>query len=311
MNEKKERRSLGVILVEGIMRLNGMLPLWWHRGWAKILAWFFGKVMHYREDVVMVNLSRCFPGKKYKEISRIKDRFYRHLGSVITESVWYGACVGKRGRRRIRRSGIVRITNPEVFNSLCDNHLQVMVLQSHTGNWEIISAIREYSPDLELSLDIRDVCVTYKEMTSKLWNRVMEDNRCAPIRDIADFSGYTESREVLRYAVSHRKDRRCYVFITDQYPYSFATKHNVGKFMNQDTVSMNAAATLACKMDMAVCYLRYAEREGGGYEMTFVPIAEQASQSDPDTIMKQYYSLLEEDLNAQPWNYLWSHKRWK
>ena len=310
MNEKKERRSLGVILVEGIMRLNGMLPLWWHRGWAKILAWFFGKVMHYREDVVMVNLSRCFPGKKYKEISRIKDRFYRHLGSVITESVWYGACVGKRGRRRIRRSGIVRITNPEVFNSLCDNHLQVMVLQSHTGNWEIISAIREYSPDLDLSLDIRDVCVTYKEMTSKLWNRVMEDNRCAPIKHTA-FDGYLEASKVFRFAITHRRERYIYIFPTDQYPYGIATRHDIGEFMHQPTLAMTGGTALACKFGMSVSYLRWKNVGRGRYEVEFVPICPDASKETPEGIMEKYYSLLEKDIQAQPWNYLWTHRRWK
>ena len=27
--------------------------------------------------------------------------------------------------------------------------------------------------------------------------------------------------------------------------------------------------------------------------------------------MKLYYKHLEEDIQAQPWNYLWTHKRWR
>ena len=34
-------------------------------------------------------------------------------------------------------------------------------------------------------------------------------------------------------------------------------------------------------------------------------------QQQVQAIMEKYYTLLEEDINAQPWNYLWSHKRWK
>jgi len=45
--------------------------------------------------------------------------------------------------------------------------------------------------------------------------------------------------------------------------------------------------------------------------MTAVPIAENASESTVSDIMTQYYKLLEEDLREQPWNYLWTHKRWK
>ena len=28
-------------------------------------------------------------------------------------------------------------------------------------------------------------------------------------------------------------------------------------------------------------------------------------------VMKTYYQLLQEDIEAVPWNYLWTHKRWK
>ncbi len=27
--------------------------------------------------------------------------------------------------------------------------------------------------------------------------------------------------------------------------------------------------------------------------------------------MRRYYKLLEADIEAQPWNYLWTHNRWK
>ena len=45
--------------------------------------------------------------------------------------------------------------------------------------------------------------------------------------------------------------------------------------------------------------------------MSVVPLSDNASAEKPDDIMKRYYKLLEEDLQAQPWNYLWTHKRWK
>ncbi len=81
--------------------------------------------------------------------------------------------------------------------------------------------------------------------------------------------------------------------------------------MHRETPTMTGGAALACRMDMAVVYLRFAYREEGGYHMEFVPITEHAGSIAPMDIMKQYYKLLEEDLRNQPWNYLWTHKRWK
>jgi KDO2-lipid IV(A) lauroyltransferase len=81
--------------------------------------------------------------------------------------------------------------------------------------------------------------------------------------------------------------------------------------MNQPTRVMTGATKLACKLDMSVGYLRYRYREDGGYQMSVVPLAAHASECNPEDLMKQYYKLLEEDIREQPWNYLWSHKRWK
>ena len=281
-----------------------------HRG-AGFIAWLLRSVLHYRSKEVLINLSRSFPEKKYKEIEEIHRQFYRHLGEVITEALWFGKCRGERGRKRLHRSHLVEITNPEVLNRLFENSPQVMALESHTGNWELVGGFFNYNyTDTPLSMGPGNIAVTYNRLHSRRWDRFMAKNRCAPLKG-TDFDGYCESREILRYAVQHRRDKRVYVFITDQYPYSFATKHNLGKFMNQDTETMNGAATLACKMDMAVVYLRFACREDGGYALTLVPIAEHAKENSPEEIMSEYYRLLEEDLNAQPWNYLWSHKRWK
>ena len=81
--------------------------------------------------------------------------------------------------------------------------------------------------------------------------------------------------------------------------------------MHQKTKSMIGGASLARKFGFAVMYLRWEIVERGKYRMTFVPVCEDASQLTPEEIMTQFYRLLEEDLNREPWDYLWTHKRWK
>ena len=120
-----------------------------------------------------------------------------------------------------------------------------------------------------------------------------------------------DSHHILRYVLENRDKKKAYVFITDQSPYNHKVPAEHVRFMGQDTKTMTAAAGLAVKMDMSVVYMRFREKEDGGYSMTFVPIAEHAKGMDPVEIMKTYYNLLEEDLREQPWNYLWTHKRWK
>lgn len=296
--------------MEALLRLQGRLPLRVHYGWARFLAWLTGSVFHYRQDVVMANLARCFPEMKYDQLKDTSRRFYRHFANTLVEMIWFGACRGEKGRERLHRSHLVEITNPEDLNRLYAGARQLMILQAHTGNWELIGGIVNYSYGEPLALSPKAFAVTYNKLSSKLWNRVMADNRTAPVADLG-FDGYVETYQVLRYALSRKEEKFGYSFIADQYPYNHNMQHPTVDFMHQKTLAMNGAAALACKLDMAVVYLRYQCRPDGGYSMTFVPISEHAGGQNPTDILQQYYTLLEQDLQAQPWNYLWTHKRWK
>ena len=305
----KEKRTLGVILVGGFLRLLGRLPLGWHRWWGRRLGNFIGNTLHYRNDVVMANLSRSFPNKQYGELKQISKQFYRHFATTLTEMLWFGACRGEKGRQRLHKSHIVEFTNPEELNRLYAGAHQIMILQAHTGNWELIGGIKNYSYGVPIDLSPEAFAVTYNELSSHLWDRIMADNRTAPVQD-QGFDGYVETNQVLRFALSKREQKFGYSFITDQFPYTYGT-HPVVDFMHQKTETMTGAAALACKLDMAVGYLRYRCREDGGYTMTIVPICEHAAGRDPLELMQQYFRLIQEDLEFQPWNYLWTHKRWK
>lgn len=274
------------------------------------LAWLLRSVLHYRSDVVTVNLSRSFPDKTYEEIRAIHKRFYLHLATVVVETLWFGLfCRGEKGRKRLRKSHIVEMANPEELNRLYRGARQLMLLQSHAGNWELIAGVLYYSYGEPLDVDAQTIGVTYRKLSSPLMDRLMERCRTAAVCDL-HFKGYLEARSVLRYVLAHKDQKYVYSFITDQFPY-FANRKNKVTFMHRETPTMTGAAELAVRLDMAVGYLRFECREGGGYRMTIVPVCEHAGGEQPLDIMKKFYRLLEEDLEKQPWNYLWTHKRWK
>ncbi len=272
------------------------------------MAWFLRNVLHYRSDVVMVNLSRSFPQKSYEEIREIYKRFYLHLVTVFTEMLWFGTCRGERGCKKLHRSRLVEFSNPEIYNRLAAGSRQVMILESHTGNWELIGGVLNYSYGEPLDIAPDRMAITYLRLHNSLADRFMARNRTGVLKHLG-FQGYLEAGQVMRFALEHRAEKYCYCFITDQFPYT-AKRQNV-EFLHQETPTMTGAASLAVKLDMAVGYLRFECREGGGYRLTVLPICEHAAGQDPAQIMKRYYQLLEEDLEKQPWNYLWTHKRWK
>lgn len=299
---------MGTRIVEGILYLMGRLPLGYHRWWGRRLAWLFRSGLRYRQDVVMTNLARSFPAKRYDELKDINKRFYTHFGTVLTEMIWFGACRGPKGRKRLHESHIVEITNPEEMKRIYDASSQIMILQAHSGNWELFGGINEYTYGAPMCLDPAFLAVTYHRMSSPLWETIMSHNRPAPVMD-QGFHGYVASDNIIRFVLENKEKKFLYNFIADQYPYN-GNDCEID-FMHQKTKTATAAARLAVKLDMAVVYLSYQCREEGGYRITFIPITEHAKGMDALDITKRYYQLLEVDLEEQPWNYLWTHKRWK
>jgi lauroyl/myristoyl acyltransferase len=59
----ESKRSFGIRLVEGLMRLLARLPLGFHYACARFLSWLVGDVFRYRRDVVTANLARSFPDR--------------------------------------------------------------------------------------------------------------------------------------------------------------------------------------------------------------------------------------------------------
>ena len=299
----------GVKIFETVMRPIQRLPLKFHYAWGKLFSGFLKNVMHYRRDEIIINLSRSFPDKKYKEIKTIADKFYDHLGEIFAETMWFGG----QGKQldKMHAQHVCEVTNMDELRTAFNNSPSIMLITSHFGNWEMLGGMFEFdykTPQVESSFNANDICVVYKELRNKFWDEFIGDNRCAVL---TDFHGYTESMKVLRYAVEHKDVKRCYVFPTDQFPYGKAARYELESFMNQKTYAMTGAISLARKFGMAVYYMSMDKPEKGKYVTTFKKVSDDASQSSVGELTETYYKLLEEDINRRPENYLWSHKRWK
>lgn len=284
------------------------LPLKVHYFVGDILSWIASKLLRYRYDTVMINLSRSFPDKKYKEISAIAKEFYRHFGEIVAEAMWYGGSSYKR----LYKSGIVTVTNPEELNELYLSTPSMTVLSTHCGNWELLGGFLGYRTPSGEKVAIREeeISVVYKKLSNPVSDEVFKRNRVAPL-EIVGTKCEVESSNILRYALAHKGERRVYIYPADQAPYWYAGKHPVGEFMHQQTNAMLGSMGVACKMSHSVMYLKMKRVERGRYEMTLIPICRDASKTTPEDILRKYYDLLEEEINESPYNWLWTHKRWK
>lgn len=286
----------------------GKLPLKFHYFMGDILSLIAEKLLRYRTDVVWINLSRSFPEMKYKELKKVYKDFYRHFGEIFAETIWFAAATYKR----LFKSGIVTVTNPEEINDIFLSTPSMTVLSTHCGNWELMGGFLGYrtSSGVKVAIEEEHIQVVYKKLSNPVSDEVFRRNRVAALEEVGT-SCEIESSNILRQTLKQKDERKVYIYPTDQAPYRKAGKHPIGEFMSQPTNVMLGSVGVACKLSHSVMYMKMKRVERGRYEMTLIPICRDASQLTPEELMRKYYDLLEEEIRETPANWLWTHKRWK
>ena len=301
----KKVKTLWVNIVRGLLVTLSQLPLGFHYFMGDVLSWLARNILRYRSDVVWINIARSFPDRKYKELKKIYRDFYRHFGEIVAEAIWFSGSNNKR----LKRAGIVKVTDPELVSEYFDNSPSMTVLSTHCGNWELLGGLFAYN-DIPYSFAEQDMTVVYKKLTNPVSDEVFKRNRIAPL-EIVGTECEVESSNILRFSMKHKDERRMYIYPADQAPYRKAGKHPIGEFLHQQTNAMIGSMGVACKLSHSVMYMKMKRVKRGYYEMTFIPICMNASEHAPEEILRKYYDLMEEEINETPANWLWSHKRWK
>lgn len=295
-------------IIRGLIYVVAQLPLGFHYFFGDIVSWFLRCVVRYRTGVVWMNIARSFPEKKYKELKVIYKDYYRHLGEIAVEAIWFGGSSYKR----LNKAGIVTVKNPEVLCQMYSDSPSVTMMTSHCGNWEIMGGIYGYmtAGGRECPFPEDAFTVVYKRLTSEVSDMVFGANRVS-VLEVDSPNALVESNNILRFCIKNKGEKRIYGYLADQTPYYRAGQYDIGTFLHQKTSAMIGSLGVACKLSHAVVYLKQRHVARGKYEWEFIPICPDASKLTPDELVRRYYQLLEEEINETPHNWLWSHNRWK
>ncbi len=299
-------KKLKLTLLTAAVRFFSIFPLKVHYFWADVIAWVLRSVVGYRREVVAVNMGRSFPSSAcyYDDIERFSRNYYRHMAEIMTEAIWFAGA----GPKKMKRSGLITVVNSRLLEQAWNSSPSVIVLYSHCGNWELLGGMphSDCADADRFPLSEMQMRCVYKSLTDKVWDEFFKKNRMAmtPKRDLL-----LESKQLLRYMLTHRNERLAYLLNIDQSPYTSAV--DIGNFMNQPTKAFLGPAEIAHKFGFAVLYMNFERRERGHYDISFVPICPDASKMEPKDIIRKYYDCLEDEIHRHPDNWLWSHKRWK
>ncbi len=277
-------------IIFAVAKLAGLLPINILYLKGSFLRFFAEKILRYRYQVIIQNLSRSFPDKNYKEIREIAHNFYRHFFDIFAEVIKSQALNSDQAKIRFN------IENPELISDYHSKGINVIAMAGHRGNWELVTMM-----PLFFSFSIYTL---YKPLTSKVMESLM-----GRIRKRFGLKLLPMNRAG-RFILGKKDYPALYLFVGDQSP-SHKDPEYCFNFLNQPSLMFTGGAKLAKATSSAVVYFSINKIKRGYYSVKFTTIAEPHEGINEKSILERFVKMLEEDIRLQPAFWLWSHKRWK
>lgn len=284
------------------LRMLSLLPLRAFYLLSDIFAFLMRKLFKYRTSVIYTNLSRSYPDIKYGELQKIVKEYYTYMCDLFMESIW---AINASPKSICR---MVTVKNPELLDDICARYDKTIVMLGHRGNWELIGAFcGEKQNRYPGSFANCRIMLGYKKANDATSNYIFEKMRMHEYKKFENAGHIVSSGAILR-DILKQKEKSIYVFIADQSPVFSRT---VAHFLNQKTLMFTGAEDIATKLNLPVVYLDMERLARGHYEITFSLITEAAASEPKRYVTREYARLLEQGINSNKYNWLWSHKRWK
>ena len=248
-------------------------------------------VFRYRRSVVDTNLLHAFPAMNDIERKEVAKRFYGNFCDIIVENIKFITISPAEVKKRLL------VINSEPLNAYFDKGQSVLTTLGHCGNWEMAGLAASYE------LKHHSIAI-YRPLSNPYFDKLVTNIRA---RFGLELVAHTKTRQILSQL---HKSTNVYHFITDQVPTKVETAYWT-KFLNQDTPIYMGAEKVAKMTNMPVFFLKILRTKRGYYSLEMQLVATYPSKCADYEITEKHTKLLEENIQAQPDNWLWSHRRWK
>lgn len=246
----------------------------------------------YRIKVVRKNLASAFPEKSIQELRRIEREFYIQFCDLVVESIKL---------YRISKDELVKrckLTQASIDMLIPykNQNRSVALISGHCGNWEWVGSAYSAQGPLPLA-------VSYMLFPNPFLNRFL-------VRLRSRFgSMLVPTVDVVKDMIRNKHVPRAIGFIADQAPhrdYLFWIS-----FMHQETPVFTGPEKVSQKFNLPVFFIHIKKIKRGFYEISTEKITDDPGTLPEGKLTALHTRLLEKDLEAQPFNWLWSHNRWK
>lgn len=278
-------------IIYGPLYLLSLLPLrvlYLFSDAAYLLIYY---IIGYRKKTVYSNLSIAFPHKSDKEREAIAKKFYKGFADSFIETIKTFSASDAFVRKHFTGDF-------SVFDELYAKGIQKVQLHSgHYFNWEYANL------SIPLHL-IYPLLTVYMPITNKVFDTMFYRMRARtgavllPATDIAKF------------ILPHRNEKYVLALVADQNPGHPKSAYWVS-FFNRPTPFVRAPESGARRGNIPVVFCYFQKVHRGYYKIHFHLAEEEPASTKVGELTKKYAVFLQEAIEQQPENWLWSHRRWK
>ncbi|MDN5203451.1 lysophospholipid acyltransferase family protein [Fulvivirgaceae bacterium BMA10] len=275
-----------------LLKLLSKVPLRLLYLLSDFIAFVAIHLVKYRKKVVLENLRKSFPEKKEDEISTIAVNFYKHLADVVVETIKAISISKEEITER------VEIRNLEIVEHYASQNQSVLVLTTHQCNWEwmLLSGCVQFPCAVD---------AVYLPLNNKRMDEFMYKAR-------SRFGGTPISaKKIIKETIRRTRERTIAIgMLADQEPPAIKSRYWT-TFLNQETAFVLGPQQLSGVAKMPVLFMGMERVKRGYYRVTIDKVAEPPYEKGNHDILETYIKKTEVLINANPSNWLWSHRRWK
>ena len=260
--------------------------------WGARVGWFYGHVIRHRRAEALVALRRSLPELSKTEAVAALDGMYRNLAINILEV--------------LRTDGGAQDVDLSLFSAAGEDIVKTalargrgaLILMAHYGSWELLAM---YTAQRNYNLHI--IAKKLKNAAAdRLWNQLRARHGVKVIYS------HNAARAVLRAL----RANALVGFMLDQHRPSdqgvFVT------FFGRPASTSPGLAILSAQSQAPVIPVFICRRADGGHHIRALPLIEPPPDRESATILRytqRYTTIIENEIRAQPSQWIWMHRRWK
>ena len=256
------------------------------------LGWFYGHVVRQRRAAALAALRRSLPALSAAEATAALDGMYRNLATNIVEILRVD------GGAEDSDPGLFSIEGEEhAIAALAQGHGALLLL-AHYGSWELLGMFAA-----QRGYPLHVVVKKFKnDAVDRLWNRLRARYGIKVVY----------ARNAARPILRALRENALVAFMLDQH-----RPRGQGvfvQFFGRPASTSPGLAILSSQAQAPVIPAFICRRADGGHHIRVLPALPPPPDRTPATVLRytqRYTTILEDEIRAQPAQWLWIHRRWK